>query len=85
MSSSSRSPSFRRVVGDTRKGMGLPPSLCHTCRYVREVEGRKGQIYYRCTNERVGVKYPPQPVLSCAEHESATPTGLRNGPPGRVR
>jgi hypothetical protein len=40
-------------------------SLCESCRFLRDVKGRRGQRYLLCTNEAIGVKYPPQPVLAC--------------------
>ena len=46
--------------------MERPPSLCHTCSFVREVSGRYGQIYLLCRNEAIAAKYLPQPVLECA-------------------
>jgi hypothetical protein len=33
--------------------------------FVRFVQGRKGQRYLLCENERIDVKYPPQPVRTC--------------------
>lgn len=41
------------------------PSLCATCDFVRRVQGRLGQTYLLCRNERIAAKYPPQPVLDC--------------------
>lgn len=41
------------------------PSLCTSCDFVRLVQGRRGQTYFLCRNERIVAKYPPQPVLDC--------------------
>jgi hypothetical protein len=40
-------------------------SLCQTCAFVREVHGRRGQLYLLCENETIAAKYPAQPVLAC--------------------
>jgi len=48
-----------------------PPSLCHTCAFVRLVHGRRRQTYYLCRNEAVPMKYPPQPVNDCEGYEAA--------------
>ena len=48
----------------------IPPSLCHTCAFVRLVSGRRGQTYYLCRNETIPMKYPPQPVTTCPGHEA---------------
>jgi len=44
-------------------------SLCLSCRFVREVRGRRGQLYLLCRNEAIEAKYPPQPVLACRGYE----------------
>ena len=49
-----------------------PPSLCDTCVFVREVSGRRGQVYLLCQNDAIAAKYLPQPVLECGGYE---PTG----------
>ena len=41
------------------------PSLCLSCSFVREVHGRRGQVYLLCRNEAIEAKYLPQPVLEC--------------------
>jgi hypothetical protein len=51
----------------------MPPSLCPSCSFKRDVRGRQGQTYLLCSNEAIDAKYPPQPVLDCpvfllAEH-----------------
>ena len=46
-------------------GVTEPPSLCHTCVFVRKVRGRLGQTYLMCQNEAIPAKYLPQPVLQC--------------------
>jgi hypothetical protein len=40
-------------------------SLCGSCLFARDVQGRRGQIYKLCRNENVAAKYPAQPVLAC--------------------
>jgi len=40
-------------------------SLCQSCAFVREVKGRRGQVYLLCENEEIAAKYPTQPVLAC--------------------
>jgi hypothetical protein len=40
-------------------------SLCQSCAFVREVQGRRGQRYLLCENEAIAAKYPAQPVLTC--------------------
>jgi hypothetical protein len=40
-------------------------SLCQTCVFVREAQGRLGQRYLLCENESIPAKYPAQPVLTC--------------------
>lgn len=46
--------------------MSRDASLCHTCAFVREVTGRRGQTYLMCKNDVIVAKYLPQPVLRCA-------------------
>jgi hypothetical protein len=46
-----------------------PESLCPTCRFVRRVHGRLGQVYLLCRNKEIEAKYPRQPVLTCPGHE----------------
>jgi hypothetical protein len=41
-------------------------SLCQSCAFVREVQGRHGQLYLLCENPAIAAKYPAQPVLRCA-------------------
>lgn len=57
--------------------MPLSPSLCHSCAFVREVRGRRGQRYLLCRNDALPVKYPGQPVRECP--------GYRPGPPAADR
>jgi hypothetical protein len=33
------------------------------------VHGRRDNVYYLCENDKVNVKYPRQPVISCAGFE----------------
>ena len=40
-----------------------PASLCLSCRFVRTVQGRRGQQYLLCRNDSIPAKYPRQPVL----------------------
>jgi hypothetical protein len=42
-----------------------PESLCAKCRFVRRVNGRRGQTYLLCQNDAIDEKYPRQPVLAC--------------------
>jgi hypothetical protein len=51
-----------------------PPSLCHTCEYMREVKGRRAQTYLLCRNTAIPEKYPPQPVIKCGGYQSVSPT-----------
>ena len=44
-------------------------SLCHRCAAVRYVRG-KNTLFVRCT--ALAVKYPPQPVRSCAAYRERT-------------
>ena len=44
-------------------------SLCQSCRFVREVQGRAGQRYLLCRNESIEAKYPPQPVRACPGYQ----------------
>ncbi len=44
-------------------------SLCPSCRFVREVQGRLGQRYLLCRNEAIAAKYPAQPVRRCTGYE----------------
>jgi hypothetical protein len=46
-----------------------PPSLCHSCVFVREVKGRRGQTYLLCRNKTIPWKYPRQPVVTCTGYE----------------
>lgn len=41
------------------------PSLCASCDFVRQIQGRRGQTYFLCRNKDIEAKYPPQPVLDC--------------------
>lgn len=42
-----------------------PRSLCHSCKFMRKVKGRRGQTYLLCQNETIEAKYPRQPVSTC--------------------
>jgi hypothetical protein len=44
-------------------------SLCLSCRFAREVQGRLGRQYLLCRNEAIAAKYPPQPVRRCPGYE----------------
>ncbi len=52
------------------------PSLCESCRVVREVLTPKGSRFLLCqlslTNPDYP-KYPPQPVLRCDGYQPTTP------------
>ena len=48
--------------------MAVDSSLCHSCRFAKEVKGRLGQRYLLCRNDAIAVKYPPQPVRACPGH-----------------
>ena len=61
----SRSAIDLRATVPRSDGVTEPPSLCHTCFFVRKVTGRLGQIYLMCQNEAIPAKYLPQPVLQC--------------------
>jgi len=61
-------------------GVPFPESLCHSCaappRYVRS---DRGSVFVFCP---VFKRYPPQPVLSCAEYrecEAPDSGGARSG------
>jgi hypothetical protein len=40
---------------------------------VREVTGRHGQVYLLCRNGAIPVKYPRQPVVTCAGYKPGAP------------
>jgi len=42
---------------------------------VRQVRGRRGQIYLLCRNDAIPAKYPRQPVAACPgyRHNAASP------------
>jgi hypothetical protein len=52
---------------------GFASSLCHTCSFVRTVQGRRDQTYLLCRNETVAAKYPPQPVVACPGYIPGSP------------
>jgi hypothetical protein len=49
-----------------------PPSLCHSCTFVREVSGRRDQTYLLCQNETIEAKYPRQPILRCPGYHAVS-------------
>lgn len=55
--------------------LALNPTLCRTCRNVREVVSGKGSRFWLCqlsTIDRDYPKYPAQPVIRCRGYK-ATP------------
>lgn len=49
------------------------PSLCETCRHMREVVTPKGSRFLLCQLSLIDAgypKYPPQPVVRCGGHEN---------------
>jgi hypothetical protein len=49
------------------------PSLCETCRFLREVLTPKGSRFLLCRRSETDAafpKYPPQPVVQCRGYEN---------------
>ena len=44
-------------------------SLCHSCAFAKNVHGRGENVYFLCRNDKVNVRYPRQPVITCAGFE----------------
>jgi hypothetical protein len=56
----------------------MTPSLCITCRHMQEVVSGKGSRFLLCRlsqTDRRFPKYPPQPVIRCAEYAKGTQSG----------
>jgi hypothetical protein len=52
-------------------------TLCTSCTFVRQVHGRRGQLYLLCRNDTIPAKYPRQPILTCPGYETRTTTTER--------
>jgi hypothetical protein len=49
-------------------------SLCHSCRWMREITSGKGSRFVLCRKSQEDTrfaKYPPQPIGRCAGYEIA--------------
>lgn len=55
----------------------MPPSLCETCAWMREVITPKGSRFLLCQLSQTDPdypKYPPQPVVRCDGYRKKEPT-----------
>jgi hypothetical protein len=53
---------------------GYPQSLCHACRWMREIISGRGSRFVLCEKALVDerfAKYPPQPIGRCSGYEAA--------------
>ena len=51
----------------------LKTGLCGTCRHARVQKNARGSSFWRCSRSDSDprfLRYPPQPVRSCAGHEA---------------
>jgi hypothetical protein len=50
----------------------MTPTLCESCRWMREVKTPKGSRFLLCELSKTNaafVKYPPQPVVRCGGYQ----------------
>ena len=61
----------------------MPPSLCVTCRHMKEVVSGRGSRFLLCQlsqTDRNYPKYPPQPVIRCTGYENLKGVTTLGGP-----
>jgi hypothetical protein len=71
--------------GARRNATEMPPSLCLSCTWKREVVSGRGSRFLLCRRSATNPslpKYPIQPVLDCPEFEPRPPDQAGDDEPG---
>ncbi len=54
--------------------MSVDAGLCASCKRCKRIESARGSVFFLCRAPGLP-KYPPLPVLTCAEHEPRSSEG----------